>query len=88
MAGGGIRTTSDFRRCRFSRPRSRVSSVIVSIENGALYKGFPAQTYHPVSLRIGLDSVRSINTLLTLDPFQLPKGLERRSPAHLRVANY
>ena len=36
--------------------------------------------YHPLSLRIGLDSVRSINTLLTLDPFQLPKGLERRSP--------
>jgi len=46
----------------------------------ALLAGFPAQTYHPVSLRNGLDGVRSINTLLTLDPLQLPKGLERRSP--------
>jgi len=43
--GMGFEPTSDFRRCRFSRPRHHVSSCIDLVQNGASHKGFRTFIY-------------------------------------------
>jgi hypothetical protein len=79
----GFEPTSDFRRCRFSRPRHHVSSCIDRAQNSMRCKGFPAQTYHPVSLRIGPHSLDPLTLLLTLadvSPAQSLGAAARRAP--------